>query len=262
MRNITDLINAASDLSRSTPSSQFAMHALKTDDDGLLTYTRALFANTEETIHLTDGQGFAYNGLEEMIRGTTDSGVMHNAVVNGVNEVGDKATAGKTFYMKVVGGNYNINLTEYEFTANTFPNRELEITRGATYVFETTDPSTQGYPIYISTTPNGADYTKEYTKGVVNSRSEFGGTDVDLSALSTGPLVFTVPSDAPDILYYASGNHANVYGILRIRRETTNLKHRTYNQVRFDGEQLYYYINSRGFLVARYDNTYNYTGPV
>ena len=68
--------------------------------------------------------------------------------------------------------------------------------------------------------------------------------------------------DAPDVLYYASGNHANVYGVMRVRRENANLNNRKHEQVRFDGLQLSYYINNRGFLVARYLNEYDYSvGP-
>lgn len=42
----------------------------------------------------------------------------------------------------------------------------------------------------------------------------------------------------------------------------TDMQHRTYEQVRFDHQKLTYFINSRGFLVARYVQDYNHTGPV
>lgn len=42
----------------------------------------------------------------------------------------------------------------------------------------------------------------------------------------------------------------------------TDTQYRTYEQVRFDHQKLTYFINSRGFLVARYVQDYSHTGPV
>ena len=39
----------------------------------------------------------------------------------------------------------------------------------------------------------------------------------------------------------------------------TNLKHRKYEQVRFDNQKLTYYMTEDGFLVARYGQDYTYT---
>lgn len=262
MPNITDLINSSNYLAQETPSSQFGLHALTRDSDGKLTYTKSLFANTDESIAMTDGTGFAYNGLEEMIRGTTDSGVVHNTIPINQNEVGDKVQQSKTIVVRVVNGAYELNVSGVPGSLNAGnTNIELEVTYGATYTFETTDPSTQGYPIYISTQPMGANVASEYLLGVTNSRSAYGGANNELNTLSSGPLIFTIPPDAPSVLYYASMNHSNVYGKLNVVRETTNLKHRKYEQVRFESVQLTYYINSRGFLVARYGSPYTYTGP-
>jgi len=42
----------------------------------------------------------------------------------------------------------------------------------------------------------------------------------------------------------------------------TNLNARRYEQVRFDHQKLCYFINSDGFLVARYGTDYDYSaGP-
>ena len=263
MLKLTDYINSASALAQQTPSSQFAMHALKRDDDGKLTYTKSLFANTAETIEMTDGTGFAYMGLEELIRGTTDSGVSHNNTPITQSEVSDKNAVSKTIYVRITNGGYDFDISGNPATVGTGnTNIELEVTRGATYTFIMTDPSTQGYPLYISKQPSGANYANEYLIGVVNSRSAYGGSNGDLNTQSVGPLSFTIPEDAPDVLYYASGNHANVYGVMRVRRENANLNNRKHEQVRFDGLQLSYYINNRGFLVARYLNEYDYSvGP-
>lgn len=263
--NLTDLLNNKNNLAQDTPSSQLAFHGLYRDADGKLTYSKALFANTQETIALTDGTGFAYMGMEELIRGTTDSGVAHNNVRIDQNEVGDKDVQSKTIRVLVKNGNYvfQVEGMPNTFNGSGYPNDsniELELTYGATYTFDMSDPSTQGYPIYISTQPSGANYNNEWLLGVTNSRSAYNGVSGDLQTQSSGPLTFTIPSDAPARLYYASGNHSNVYGIINIRRENTNLKHRKYEQVRFDNVKVNYYINSRGFLVARYLNDYDYSG--
>lgn len=41
----------------------------------------------------------------------------------------------------------------------------------------------------------------------------------------------------------------------------TQSVHRKYEQSRFDNNKLYYYINSRGYLVARYNRDYTHSGP-
>jgi hypothetical protein len=268
MLSLTDLINSTNNLAQESASSQLAFHGLYRDANGKLIYTKALMANTQESVSLTNGTGFAYNGIEEVIRGTTDSGVTHNTIPLYQSEVGDKIQQSKTIKVRVTNGNYDMEISgvpgsiDYNgLAAQSNTNIDLELSHGATYTFDTSDPSTQGYPLYISTQPFGANYNYEWVLGVTNSRSAYGGSNGDLNTQSSGPLIFTVPSDAPSKLYYASGNHSGVYGIINIRRETTNLKNRQYEQVRFDNVKLTYYINSRGFLVARYLNDYNYTGP-
>jgi hypothetical protein len=41
----------------------------------------------------------------------------------------------------------------------------------------------------------------------------------------------------------------------------TQSVHRKYEQTRFDNNKLFYFINSRGYLVARYNRDYTHTGP-
>jgi hypothetical protein len=78
--------------------------------------------------------------------------------------------------------------------------------RGGTYTFANTEAN---HPIYI-TTDNGQNwvagqYVGEYLSGVTNSRA------------GNGNLVFTVPADAPDLLYYACGNHLNMGGEISVK---------------------------------------------
>lgn len=250
MPKLSDLIKDNERTIDSLTPSQTAMHALKVND-GILTYTKILW-NSDEAIDLSDGEGFAYLGVEEFVEGKTLSGVFHNAVGKGQVEVGEKDLMGQEVRVTVSNGQYALDGSV---------KASLTFVRGAKYKFIVSDQSTQGYPLYISTEPYGNDYTKEYLDGVVNSRTASGGSKVDANAQTDQPLEFTVPLDAPNTLYYASGNHANCYGVITIneRDELSNLKHRKYDQVRFDNQKLTYYMNSDGFLVARYGKDYNYS---
>lgn len=52
-----------------------AIHALKRDADGLLTYSK-IKLNGAESLELSNGQGQAFDGIEEFIKGVTPSGVV------------------------------------------------------------------------------------------------------------------------------------------------------------------------------------------
>ena len=78
--------------------------------------------------------------------------------------------------------------------------------RGGTY---TVNINAVGHPFYF-TTDNGTgfvagDYVGEWTSGVTNSRTD------------NGTITFTVPSNAPDVLYYQCGNHSVMRGTIRVK---------------------------------------------
>jgi len=80
------------------------------------------------------------------------------------------------------------------------------IYRGGTYTFNV---SATGHPFYL-TTDNGSNFSSgtyfgEYTSGVTGSRSD------------SGTVTFTVPSNAPDTLYYQCGNHAVMRGAITVK---------------------------------------------
>ena len=80
--------------------------------------------------------------------------------------------------------------------------------RGGTYTFNL-DASLSGHPFYLTTDDgtnySAGNYVDEYTSGVTGSRNE------------SGTLVFTVPNDAPDTLYYQCGNHNPMRGMITIK---------------------------------------------
>jgi len=235
-------------------STQLAMHGLRRDNDGNLIYSKVSMIGNE-TANLSNGQGPAFEGMEEFVKGVTASGVAHNSVPVGVNEFSRKNFLGQDYTVKVenpLSGNP-------EFILNNQRVDQIDIVSGATYKFITTDPSTQGFPLYISTQPQGNEYLYEYLSGVENSRSSYGGTEGDIRSNTTEPLTFTVPENAPAALYLASGNHAGVYITMHVNRQPhANLKNRYYHQVKFDDARVTYYLNSDGYLVARYNQTYTY----
>jgi len=78
--------------------------------------------------------------------------------------------------------------------------------RGGTYTFNV---SATGHPFYF-TTDNGTNFSSgtyfgEYTSGVTGSRTE------------NGSVTITVPSNAPDTLYYQCGNHSLMRGAITVK---------------------------------------------
>jgi hypothetical protein len=87
-------------------------------------------------------------------------------------------------------------------------NPELILYRGNTYKF---DVDAKGHPFYIMTEPYKSQISADgststlYTSGVTNNGAE------------EGTVSFTVPTDAPNTLYYQCGSHDGMYGVLHIQ---------------------------------------------
>jgi hypothetical protein len=91
------------------------------------------------------------------------------------------------------------SLTAY--TVNNLSNPSYTLMRGVTYVFQV---NVSIHPFYIKTNFTALGPTDEYTNGVTGN------------GVTTGNLIFTVPADAPDTLYYHCGNHQPMGGTLTI----------------------------------------------
>jgi len=113
-------------------------------------------------------------------------------------------------------GNYKFDVAQnaketvnYRVTASStssyiidyIPNPTLTLVRGNTYVFNLTLGVVS--PFWIKTAP---------TQG----RGDSYNTGVSRNGANTGNITFTVPQDAPDILYYASETQFNMQGRLNI----------------------------------------------
>ena len=82
----------------------------------------------------------------------------------------------------------------------------LTLFRGKTYTF---DMSGSGHPFYLKTTSSTSGISDEYKTGVVRNGSSGSSNDGD-------SLVFTVPLDAPDTLWYQCSAHVGMLGKLTI----------------------------------------------
>ena len=259
MFKLSNLIQNTNAITEAAAPSQFAMHALDRDSEGLLTYTKVLWANTNETVDLTDGSGFAYNGIEEFVMGTSLGGIQYNLTNINDSTSGMGDVLDREYVVRVIQAN---GVPVFTFNGDPEANPTLNLFRGSTYKFNTFDGSTEGHPFFISTTPIGNTYDNEYLEGVINSRSANDGggfITTNANVATSEPLVFTVPMDAPTQLYYASGQDSNTYGFITISTELTNTNKRRYEQIRFDNQKLFYYISNTGYLVARYGADYNYS---
>ena len=79
----------------------------------------------------------------------------------------------------------------------------LYLTRGKTYRFVNGN-SAGAHPFRIQTTVNGSAGT-EYNTGVTNNGGAGGST-----------IIFEVPHDAPDVLYYQCTSHGSMGGIFYV----------------------------------------------
>jgi len=99
------------------------------------------------------------------------------------------------------------------FTISGLQSPELTLKKGCTYFFTQTGESNEGHPLYLSTSAAGAD-TNIYSSGVV--LTDVFPSGVPGYGTGEGTLVFKVPYDAPDTLYYQCKNHQYMGGELTL----------------------------------------------
>jgi len=102
----------------------------------------------------------------------------------------------------------NSGENSFVFTPNGFSeNPTVILYRGGTYKFKV---NAQGHPFFIKTA-NTVGIGDQYNNGVENNGAE------------QGTITFTVPVDAPDLLYYACQYHQSMQGVLEIRNTSDDL---------------------------------------
>ncbi len=98
----------------------------------------------------------------------------------------------------VTGGDFS------NYTINTLPDPPFTLNRGTTYVFVLSGIGIHPFWIRSALAGNFAGSANAFNTGVVNN----GGT--------SGSLIFTVPANAPNTLFYQCGNHGSMSGTLTI----------------------------------------------
>ena len=94
----------------------------------------------------------------------------------------------------------NAGATAYLFGFTATQNPGLELKRGETYEFNVDTP---GHPFLIKSV-NSTGTGNSYNDGVTNNGTQ------------DGTIIFTVPSDAPDTLFYNCEFHASMNGTITI----------------------------------------------
>jgi hypothetical protein len=90
------------------------------------------------------------------------------------------------------------------YTINSLPDPPFTFQRGVTYVFQLSSLPLHPFWIKTNLTGNLSGGAARYTNGVVNN----GAT--------SGSVIFSVPANAPDTLFYECGNHSAMNGTLTI----------------------------------------------
>lgn len=97
---------------------------------------------------------------------------------------------------------YNVsNNGSSAYIINTLSNPSLNLMRGVTYTFNI---NASGHPFWIQTTAAPYNSSNVYNSGITGN-----GTQV-------GTLIFNVPLDAPNTLYYVCQFHGSMSGTINI----------------------------------------------
>ncbi|MGB3606918.1 hypothetical protein [Psychroserpens sp.] len=117
-------------------------------------------------------------------------------ILNAETELAPEGTVDSNQLFEVT----NVGASAYLFDFTDLENPELQLTRGVTYEFIVNSP---GHPFFIkSIESTGTE--NAYNDGVTNN------------GIANGTLVFTVPSDAPDMLFYNCEFHGSMTGSIII----------------------------------------------
>ena len=102
------------------------------------------------------------------------------------------------------GTTFTVTVNSSKYYIDGILTKSLNLKKGYTYYFDSTDSTTNNHPLFIGTTSSGGNYTYEYTSGVTNSRT------------TNETLTFVVSSESPSKLYYNCGNHVSMGGSITI----------------------------------------------
>ncbi|RLM53907.1 PKD domain-containing protein [Halobellus sp. Atlit-31R] len=127
---------------------------------------------------------------------TTDGGPFASTSGSGPATTSDPLLGANRNYTVTANGTSNYVLDGYD-------QPQITLVRGETYTFEV---DASGHPFHISTDSTGGDFSGIYTDGV----SVTNPSGANANATESGTLTFTVPTDAPNTLYYVCGFHGGM----------------------------------------------------
>jgi hypothetical protein len=120
--------------------------------------------------------------------------------------------------------------TAYIFTPNGLTrNPSIKLFKGQTYRFEVNTP---GHPIAFVTSRNFLDTDPTSNTDYLNQSTLYKkGITSDSDYVENGVIEFTVPDDAPAVLYYVSQNDINTSGIVTIFEISENTQINVTNEI-------------------------------
>lgn len=154
----------------------------------------------------------------ELALNTVD-GAIYFKINDGTDRVID-ATKDRFIFDVVASGTAAYNFSGVGLSTD--PNPTLRLQRGVTYEFHV---DAAGHPFRINTA-NTTGTGSEYSDGVTNNGAE------------TGIVTFTVPMDAPSILYYNCEVHSSMNGTIYVLSEDSDT---------LDGQEGSYYLDYTNF---------------
>jgi len=69
------------------------------------------------------------------------------------------------------GTTFTVTVNSSKYYIDGILTKSLNLKKGYTYYFDSTDSTTNNHPLFIGTTSTGGSYTYEYSSGVTNSRT-------------------------------------------------------------------------------------------
>ena len=116
-----------------------------------------------------------------------------------------------TSFVNNFSSSYDVTVESYSegnrYNINGVKQATISLRRNVSSSLDQTDSSNDGHPIRLSTTENGTHSGgTAYTDGIIYTGS----------AGTTGELSISLPSDAPDTLYYYCTNHSNMGGKINV----------------------------------------------
>lgn len=147
------------------------------------------------TVILNDRGYYFREHSNSLIQIRSDSGSGANVIITNIFRDGTNLVA--EALANVVYTYQFVNSGASSYLVNGVPNDTLFLYRGLTYTFNI---NASGHPFWIQTVPGSYDSGNVYSEGVENN-----GT-------TSGNIVFTVPTTAPDTLYYVCQFHPSMSG--------------------------------------------------